>query len=106
MSDRLFNHRCMNCGNSYLSPDKERIFCHTGCQDNFKKKKRGNHVWNLSEGERIEKNKISLQKLRENNKLKRESLPKKEKEYVDLKSLMYRDTFKEYIPKKLKVMRG
>src|ERR1700743_1680669 len=103
MRNHLFNHRCVNCGSTYLSPDKERIFCASDCEANFKMKKRANTIQKLSEEERREKNKASLEKFNERKKLAKKDLPKKEKEYRYLKAIMYADTFKPYVPKGLKV---
>lgn len=106
MANHLFNHRCQNCGNTYLSPDKERIFCASDCEANFKMKKRANAIPKRSEEERRERNKEASAKSLEKSRLAKKDIPKKQREYVDLKSLMYADTFKKYVPKRLKVMRG
>jgi len=106
MKDHLFNHRCGNCGKSYLCADKDRIFCASLCEARFKSKGRGNNVLELSEEERREKQIALNHKKNTENEMKRESTPQKEKKYVDLKDLMYADTFKPYIPKGLRVMRG
>ena len=106
MANNLFNHRCVNCGNTYLCTDIERIFCSSDCDARFKQNKRANKIPKLSEEERREKNQVANAKSYEKYKLYRKDLAKKERKYVDLKSIMYADTFKKYVPNKFKVMRG
>lgn len=106
MKSRLFPHRCKNCGNSYLCADKDRVFCTSRCECNFRIKGRENKILKLSEEEIKNKQLSSLKKLNERNKMERQPTPKKENKYVDLKSIMYKDTYKPWLPKSLRVMRG
>lgn len=106
MKRNLFAHRCENCGNSYLSYDKEKVFCSSTCEARYEYKGHGNKYLRLSEEERRYNILSDRQKQNKKNSLKRQAAPKKEKKIIDLKSIMFKDTFKPYVPKNLKVMRG
>ena len=108
MIDRLFPHRCAYCGNSYLSADKDRIFCESRCEGHFKYYGKEKKRARLSEEERKAKQIVKNQKAYQKVKMKRELLRKKpkEKKRIDFKSLMYGDTFKPCIPTAVRVMRG
>lgn len=106
MTRNLFPHRCENCGNSYLSPDKDRVFCASDCEVRFKSKGRANKVLILSEEERREKATEAYNRVKEKDKFKTEAEQKKKTKKLSLNHIMYKNTFKPHVPKSLRVMRG
>ena len=111
MNKKLFSHECKRCVKTYLAYDKDKVFCSDNCESKFRFRqkhplikrgtKRTKEPKPIKEYVSKEKKPVITEQEKWLNKKSIDDRPKQ-----DLQRIMYRDTFKKYIPKNLKVMRG
>jgi len=102
MNKNLYRIKCKDCGRSYLSADKDKFYCTSHCETRHKHPER--YRYNKKQTKKkdpVEKKPVISEQQRWLNK---KSISDRKKQHLD--NIMYRDTFKKYIPKNLKVMRG
>ena len=104
LRNNLYNHSCHSCRKSYLSPEPDRFYCSSSCEA------RGKYLAAHPQGRRKQKQFVHPElKIKEVISESERWINKKsatERPKQDLRKIMYGDTFKKYIPKRLKVMRG
>ena len=98
--NKTYSHCCGTCYKTYFSYEADRLFCCSHCEAFYMRNGRGYKYDITSKPGPKPKPKIIPIKQEEPEEVKK---PKKK---VDLKNIMYRDMFKSYIPRGLKVMRG
>ena len=108
MNKNLHRHSCRRCKRSYLSRDELMIYCSSKCEGRDKYEERYSHekkrkICGMFPETKpfVEEKKVPSEKEKWINKKPTSQRPRK-----DLKEIMYADTFKKWIPKNLKVMRG
>lgn len=103
MRNYLHSHSCKRCNRSYYSVESEKIYCSSSCEcrDKYEKLYPSQKVEKKPKIYVDSKKKVIDEKERWLNKKPLSDRPRQ-----SLKHIMYKDTFKKYIPKSLRVMRG
>jgi protein-arginine kinase activator protein McsA len=95
MIRKIFPHECSNCHRTYHSTEESKVFCSSACEAALK-----------YNGRPYKKRWREAADKKEKHVDKQEKKINKPRKYRDLKSIMYADTFKKWVPKEYKVMRG
>jgi len=115
MNNRLHSHHCRRCTRSYFSPDSNKVYCSSSCEgrDQYedlyphaKKKPIKNNEVKPEPLTFDRKPDAKTQEILDSNERWGKRKHPSERPRQDLQKAMYRDTFKKWIPKRLKVMRG
>lgn len=119
MNKHLYTHSCHCCNRSYCSSDENKIYCSSSCESNInyrkrhpsqKKKKKEQPSTELTYSSIYSESKpdeIKKAIIKSNEKwLNRKALSAAEMKRRRRLNPAYRDMFKLFIPKSLKVMRG
>jgi len=105
MAPKLYKHFCLICGHSYLAYDKDKIFCSSDCEARKSWEDKHPKAVRIRQERKLEEDRKKKPK-EPVNEAKRFLNKKPQSNTRDSQYIMYRDTFKKFFPKSLKVMRG
>jgi hypothetical protein len=108
MAPKVFNHSCIACRKTYFSYEEDKVFCSDSCIAYIKYHGHTKPVMGNQELYKIRAQQLPPKKKKETyaEKWLNRKPPEENKGRLDSTTIMYHDTFKKYIPKSLKVMRG